>query len=80
MAGAATSATIVISGAGPIDARELRVQTADVNISGLGGATLWVTDRLTGTISGGGSVSYYGSPQTTTQTSGLGVFKSLGNK
>ncbi len=78
--GSATQATIEISGAGSVTAPDLKVQTADITISGLGGATLWVTGQLTGDISGAGSVSYYGSPQTNTKSSGLGQFKSLGNK
>jgi hypothetical protein len=39
-----------------------------------------VTSQLTGNISGGGSVRYYGSPQTNTESAGLGKFESLGNK
>ena len=71
---------IDISGAGSVNAPDLKIQTANITISGLGGATLWVTDQLTGDISGAGSVSYYGTPQTNTNSSGLGKFKSLGSK
>ncbi len=78
--GQVTTATIVVSGAGPVNAPDLKIQTADVTISGLGSATLWVTDRLTGTISGAGNVSYYGNPQANTNASGLGHFEALGNK
>ncbi len=78
--GSATQATIEISGAGSVTAPDLKIQNANITISGLGGATLWVTGQLTGGISGAGSVSYYGSPQTSTQSSGLGQFKSLGSK
>lgn len=78
--GSATQATINISGAGNVNAPDFKVQTANVTISGLGGATLWVTDSLTGDISGAGSVSYYGNPQTSTKATGLGTFKSLGSK
>ncbi len=80
VSGQATNATIDLSGAGSVDAPDLQIQTADVNVSGLGGATLWVTDELTGDISGAGSVSYYGNPQASTSSSGLGSFKSLGDK
>jgi len=80
LSGSATQATIEISGAGSVNASGLKIQNANITISGLGGSTLWVTDQLTGTISGAGSVSYYGSPQTSTNSSGLGQFKSLGNK
>lgn len=80
VSGQAAQAEIEISGAGSVDAPDLRIQTAEINVSGLGGATLWVTEQLTGDISGAGSVSYYGNPQTGTSSSGLGEFKSLGNK
>jgi hypothetical protein len=78
--GSASQATIDISGAGGVNAPDLKIQTANITISGLGSVTLWVTDQLTGDISGAGSVSYYGSPQTSTTASGLGQFKSLGSK
>ena len=80
ISGQSSRTTIEISGAGNVNASELKSQTANVSISGLGGATLWVTDQLTGEISGAGNVSYYGSPQTSTNSSGLGKFNSLGNK
>lgn len=80
LAGEADQATIVISGAGPVQAYELKARTAAISISGLGNAELWVTEMLTGTISGAGNVSYYGNPQAETSTSGLGRFNSLGNK
>jgi hypothetical protein len=80
IAGETTDASINISGAGPVDAPDLKIGTANVTISGLGGATLWVTDQLTGDISGAGSVSYYGDPQTNTKVTGVGNFRSLGSK
>ena len=80
VAGEVTTATIKISGAGGVNAPDLKIKTATVDIPGLGGAKVWVTDRLTGTISGGGDVSYYGNPQADTKTTGLGSFKSLGSK
>lgn len=80
ISGQATQATIDLSGAGNVNAPDLKIQNADVAISGLGGATLWVTEQLSGEISGGGSVSYYGNPQVNTSSTGLGSFKSLGAK
>jgi hypothetical protein len=80
VSGEAATARVEISGAGSVKAGDLKLQTADVSISGLGGATLWVTDSLTGTISGGGDVSYYGAPRANTNTSGIGRFVSLGSK
>jgi hypothetical protein len=63
-----------------VNGADLKIQTANVTISGIGGATLWVTDQLTGNISGAGNVSYYGNPQTNTNSSGIGKFESLGSK
>ena len=80
ISGEVTQAAIEISGAGSVNAADLRWQMADVNIPGLGGATVWVPERLTGNISGGGSVNYYGSPQVDTETSGFGQFEKLGDK
>jgi hypothetical protein len=80
LSGTATNADVTISGAGKLTAPDLEIQTASVSIPGLGGATVWVTDSLTGTISGAGNVEYYGSPQTHTSSTGLGQFQSLGAK
>lgn len=80
VAGEATTAWINISGAGPVNAPDLQIGIADVTISGIGGATVWVNEKLTGNISGAGNVSYYGNPQTSTTTTGIGAFKSLGSK
>jgi len=78
--GEVTRETVTISGAGDVRAGDLKSKTADVSITGLGGATVWATDQLNGTISGAGSVSYYGEPKTNVKTTGAGQFKPLGSK
>jgi len=80
LSGQVSQARIDIPGAGSINFGDLQIQTANVTISGVGSATIWVTDQLTGNISGAGNVSYYGNPQTDVETSGIGQFKSLGSK
>lgn len=80
LSGEAKQAKLDISGAGSVTAPDLKIQTANVSVPGLGSATLWVTDTLTGTISGAGSVEYYGNPHANTNSTGLGSFKSLGSK
>jgi uncharacterized protein with beta-barrel porin domain len=80
LSGEAASAAIQLSGAGNIDAGDLKVETADIHLSGFGNATLWVTGKLTCSISGAGNIEYYGNPQTDFTDTGLGVFKSLGGK
>ena len=80
LAGQVTDATVNIPGAGNVSAPDLKIETAGITVSGLGNAVVWVTGQLNGTISGAGSVSYYGSPNTSTSSTGLGSFKSLGSK
>ncbi len=80
VSGEAAELTVSISGAGNLTAGELRSQTAQASISGLGGATLWVTDALNIHISGSGSVEYYGHPEVTQQITGLGRAVALGDK
>jgi hypothetical protein len=80
LAGEAAQANIDMPGLGDVNMADLKIQTANVKLSGMGGATLWVTDQLTGEISGVGDVSYYGSPKTDVRTQGLGEFTALGTK
>lgn len=78
--GEADSAEIDLTGAGNVQASGLKLRTADVSLTGLGSATVWVTDMLTGSITGAGNIEYYGNPQTDLENTGLGAFKSLGGK
>jgi hypothetical protein len=80
LAGEAAQADIDMPGLGDVNMPDLKIQTARVKLSGMGGATLWVTEQLTGEISGVGDVSYYGSPITDVRTQGLGEFTALGTK
>ena len=59
--GAADDLDVNISGFGDFKGADLHSQTASVQISGTGGATVWVDDQLEVDISGAGSVNYYGS-------------------
>jgi hypothetical protein len=78
--GEADTAEISLTGAGNVEASGLKLRTADVSLTGLGSAKVWVTDMLTGSITGAGSIEYYGDPQTDLTNTGLGTFKSLGDK
>ena len=55
-----------------------KCQTAEADIPGLGSAILWVTERISGEISGSGSVQFYGQPEKKTSVTGLGDFIPLG--
>ncbi len=78
--GKASHVSIDVSGVGNFQGGELQVSTANVNISGTGSATLWVTGDLAANISGLGSVRYYGQPSVTKNVSGLGSVQPLGDK
>jgi hypothetical protein len=80
IAGEVLQASIQIPGAGTVSAPDLKIGTADVSISGLGNATLWVTDQLNVIINGSGNISYYGNPHTSKSGGGLGKINSLGDK
>jgi len=80
VSGDVINAQIDTPGAGGVNAGDLKIRTADVSISGIGSATVWVTDQLNGNISGGGNVRYYGNPQTDVESSGIDQLESLGSK
>jgi len=61
------------SGAGLIDAHELRSSKADVNLSGAGQAEVYASEQLDVTISGVGRVTYSGQPKVINKNiSGIG--------
>jgi hypothetical protein len=71
---------VEIKGAGNFKGGDLHTQTADVTLSGLGGATVWTEQALDVNITGSGNVSYFGQPQITQKISGLGRLDALGTK
>lgn len=78
--GKADEQKITMSGAGNYNGEDLESKVSEISISGLGRATLWVTDQFDATISGTGGIDYYGSPQVSQKISGLGSIKHMGNK
>ena len=69
-----------LSGTGSYRTPDLQSQSAAVDISGAGSATVWAQESLTAHISGAGTVAYYGHPQVNQSISGVGSIKGLGNK
>lgn len=51
-----------VSGAGRVNLEEVEIENAEVEISGAAHVTLWVTERLWGSVSGAGSLRYRGNP------------------
>lgn len=72
LAGVARDCGAVISGAGSISARSLKIQSARVTISGTGSAELSVSRNLDAVISGMGTVTYHGEPTVKQRITGLG--------
>ena len=70
--GTADELDMRISGFGNFDGAELQSLTASVHISGAGDSTVRVKNELSATITGAGSVRYYGSPNIQKQISGAG--------
>ena len=78
--GTTDSLELSISGVGSFDGSDLHSQTASVSLSGAGGATVWVDEKLDATVSGAGSIHYYGMPTVTKEIAGVGSVTSLGDK
>jgi len=64
--------SVVISGGGNYQAQQLQSGRADIQLSGLGLATIRVREYLNVAITGGGLVTYVGSPTVEQSISGIG--------
>jgi hypothetical protein len=79
LAGKATEQRVALTGAGTYRAPQLESQKAQVKLSGVGSATIWVVQELEASIQGVGSVEYYGSPSVSERITGVGRLVSLSN-
>jgi hypothetical protein len=61
-----------VSGSGELDLLEVRARSARVDVSGSGGATVQVSERLDAKVSGSGDVRYRGRPVVQADVSGSG--------
>jgi hypothetical protein len=71
---------IAISGAGGFNGPDLKASDVSVEISGVGRAVVWATETLKPSVSGVGSVSYYGDPSLDENNSGLVNVHRIGSK
>jgi len=62
-----------ISGAGYLDAIDLKTRRSDCNIEGACAASVYVTETLNATISGVGKIRYKGNPQVNKHINGIGI-------
>ncbi len=63
VAGTTNEMRLILSGMGNINAADLKSKTATVELSGTGDATVRVETELVATVSGAGSVIYFGTPR-----------------
>ena len=61
--GEAKTFELKMSGAGDVDARDLRAQKVTVNSSGAASADVYASEELSVNVSGAGNVNYYGNPK-----------------
>ena len=69
LSGQANEVLARISGAGTIDASNLKANDVSVNISGSGNVSVFASNRLDAKISGSGDVVYAGNPRSISQRS-----------
>lgn len=80
LAGEVIRQEIVLTGAGVYDGADLKSETAEVEVTGVGKATVWASERLDIKLSGAGSVGYYGNPRVTEDITGVGKVTSLDSR
>lgn len=69
IAGETKTLEIKVSGAGELDAKDLRAEKVNINSSGAANADVYASEELHINASGAGSVNYYGDPKTVTKDS-----------
>jgi hypothetical protein len=81
LSGTATNTFVTISGSGKVDALGLQTKNCTANISGVGKCEIDVTDSLTSSISGIGTVGYKNKPKYVSgNMEGAGEDDIIGNK
>jgi hypothetical protein len=76
--GTADELKLVLSGLGDFNAADLQSNKAEIELSGMGGATVRVEDDLAATITGAGSIQYFGNPHVEQTINGAGSVKPAG--
>ena len=72
LSGSAPSQDVTLSGAGAYEGGDLASNSARVTVSGAGSARVKVRDTLDATVSGIGSIIYFGDPAVTQHVTGAG--------
>ena len=74
--GVAETLDVKVSGAGHIDASELKTKDVTFRVEGVGTGSVYATEKLYAQIEGVGKVKYRGNPQVTKNIEGLGTVTS----
>ena len=78
LAGEVEEQELNLMGAGTLEAFDLDSKACDISVGGLGGAEIYVTEKLNATIEGVGSIKYDGQPEDVyTEVKGLGRIKEV---
>jgi hypothetical protein len=80
VAGTATTQKVTSRGTGNYLANDLRSETVDASLEGIGNVTVWATTALDATLNGTGNLSYWGNPTITETKNGIGGLIALGAK
>ena len=75
VSGTADEVKLVLSGLGDFNAADLQSKKADIKLSGMGSATVRVEEELAATITGAGSIKYFGHPHVEQSVNGAGSVK-----
>ncbi len=70
--GVTNNLSLKLSGAGKVDAGELKAKDVDVRINGVGTGCVFATDNLYAEINGVGRIKYKGNPRVVKDIEGLG--------
>lgn len=73
--GTADKIQLILSGWGSFNATDLKSNTATIDLSGMGDATVRVEEELAATITGAGSIKYFGNPHVVQNVTGAGSIK-----
>jgi hypothetical protein len=73
--GTADEVKLILSGLGDFNAADLQSNKAAIELSGMGGATVRVEQELAATITGAGSIEYFGHPHVEQNVNGAGSVK-----
>ena len=74
--GVANELDATLSGAGYLDAFDLKTKRSDFKIEGVGAGSVYATDELNATISGVGKIRYNGDPKVFKKIEGIGLVSS----